>query len=230
MPGTTRTKGRRRAYRGKRLLDLAVLAAAAPVWLPLLALVALLVLARLGRPVLFRQRRPGLAAQPFELFKFRTMTNDVDANGVPLPDVRRLTPFGRWLRSTSLDELPELLNVLRGDMSLVGPRPLLMQYVPLYSAEHRRRHDVPPGLTGLAQISGRNALTWPHRFELDLRYVETNSLRLDLEILLRTIRIVLGRQGIAGEGEATMSPFTGYEPAPPSPRGVPAARDPAAPE
>jgi sugar transferase EpsL len=215
-------------YPGKRALDLALLTASALVWMPALAIVAVLVWARLGRPLLFRQRRPGLHEQPFELLKFRTMTNDVGPGGELLSDVERLTPFGHWLRSTSLDELPELLNVWRGEMSLVGPRPLLLGYLPLYSPAHRRRHEVRPGLTGLAQVSGRNALTWRQRFDLDLRYVETISFRLDLQILLRTILVVMRREGIAEEGAATMSPFNGYEPAPPSPRADPGSRDPAA--
>lgn len=204
-------------YHGKRFFDVIALSLSAPLWLPVLAIVALLVRVRLGRPILFRQMRPGRHGRPFELLKFRTMTDARATDGSLLPDERRLTPFGRWLRSTSLDELPELLNVLRGDMSLVGPRPLLLQYLPLYSEQHRRRHDVPPGLTGLAQVSGRNALTWPARFDLDVQYVERASLLLDLRILARTIGIVLRREGISAHGEATMAAFTGYEPAQRSP-------------
>lgn len=205
-------------FHGKRFLDVIVLGFSAPLWLPVLGIVAVLVRLRLGRPVFFRQMRPGRDERPFELLKFRTMTDARGPDGSLLPDQRRLTPFGRWLRSTSLDELPELLNVLRGDMSLVGPRPLLMQYLPLYSDRHRRRHDVPPGLTGLAQVSGRNALTWAERFDLDVQYVERASILLDVRILARTIGIVLRREGISAQGEATMTAFTGYEPAQRSPR------------
>jgi lipopolysaccharide/colanic/teichoic acid biosynthesis glycosyltransferase len=202
---------------GKRLFDLLVLAALAPVWVPGLVAVALLVRLRVGKPILFRQWRPGRDEQPFQLLKFRTMSDARGEDGQLLPDERRLSAFGRWLRSTSLDELPELLNVLRGEMSLVGPRPLLVQYLPLYSDRHRLRHAVPPGLTGLAQVSGRNALTWPARFDLDVQYVEQLSLLLDLQILWRTVAIVLGREGISAPGEATMSAFTGYGPAGRSP-------------
>ena len=205
-----------RPYAGKRAFDLAVVLGAAPLWLPLLGVLPVLVRRRLGAPVLFRQRRPGLDGRPFELRKFRTMTDARDAARGLLPDAERLTPFGRWLRATSLDELPQLLNVLRGEMSLVGPRPLLEAYLPLYSPRHRRRHAVPPGLTGLAQVSGRNALSWPDRFDLDVRYAEANSLRLDLAILWRTARAVLRREGISAAGEATMPAFTGYAPAPPA--------------
>jgi lipopolysaccharide/colanic/teichoic acid biosynthesis glycosyltransferase len=215
-----------RPYRGKRLFDLALVLAAAPLWVPALGVVALLVRRRLGTPVLFRQRRPGLHGRPFELRKFRTMTDARDASGRLLPDAERLTPFGRWLRSTSLDELPELVNVLRGEMSLVGPRPLLEAYLPLYSERHALRHAVPPGLTGLAQVSGRNALTWPERFDLDVRYAETNSLAADVAILWRTVRAVVRREGISAAGDATMYAFTGYDSAPP-PAPPPAARPPA---
>jgi lipopolysaccharide/colanic/teichoic acid biosynthesis glycosyltransferase len=197
-------------YRGKRALDLALLALGVPLWVPALAVVALLVRLRLGAPVLFTQTRPGLYGQAFVMRKFRTMTDARDAAGAPLPDAERLTPFGRWLRSTSLDELPELLTVLRGDMSLVGPRPLLVRYLPRYSPRHARRHDVRPGLTGLAQVSGRNALTWPAKFDLDVEYVERCSLGLDLRILARTARAVLLREGISAANEATMPEFLGY--------------------
>jgi sugar transferase EpsL len=198
-------------YRGKRALDLALVALSSPVWVPVLVVVALLVRIRHGHPVLFRQIRPGLNERPFELLKLRTMTNARGADGELLPDHVRLTTFGQLLRSTSIDELPELINVLKGEMSLVGPRPLLFQYVPLYSERHRRRHDVLPGLTGLAQVAGRNLLSWPERFDLDVRYVETCSLALDLSILLRTLTIVLRREGISEEGQATMSGFAGYD-------------------
>ena len=198
------------SYRGKRALDLAIVLLASPIWLPLLLVVAVAVRLRLGSPVFFRQARAGLNDRSFELLKFRTMTDDRDANGHLLPDAQRLTSFGRWLRSTSLDELPELVNVLRGDMSVTGPRPLLIQYVPLYSANHRRRHEVRPGVTGLAQVSGRNALTWPERFDLDVWYVDHASLGLDMSILARTAGALLGRKGITAPGEATMPYFTGY--------------------
>ena len=206
-----------RPYRGKRAFDLAAVLVSAPVWLPVLGAVALLVRRRLGAPVLFRQQRPGIGGRLFELRKFRTMTDARDAAGRLLPDVERLTPFGRWLRSTSLDELPELLNVLRGEMSLVGPRPLLPAYLPLYSERHRLRHAVPPGITGLAQVSGRNALTWPERFDLDVQYAESNSLAGDVALLWQTLRAVLRREGISAAGDATMYAFTGYAPARPSP-------------
>jgi sugar transferase EpsL len=197
-------------YHGKRALDLALTLVASPLWVPLLVVVAILVRIKLGSPVFFRQKRIGLHDQEFELIKFRTMTDARNDVGELLPDAERLTSFGKWLRSTSLDELPELLNVLRGDMSLVGPRPLLAQYLPLYSSHHRRRHEVRPGLTGLAQISGRNALTWPRRFDLDVQYVEQGSLPLDVRILGRTIRELVRKRGISAPGEATMSYFTGY--------------------
>jgi lipopolysaccharide/colanic/teichoic acid biosynthesis glycosyltransferase len=198
-------------YRGKRLFDLALVLLAAPVWVPALGAVALLVRLRLGAPVLFRQTRPGLGGRPFALIKFRSMTDARGPDGAPRPDAERLTPFGRWLRATSLDELPELLNVLRGDMSLVGPRPLLLQYLERYSPAHRRRHDVRPGLTGLAQVSGRNAISWPQKFDLDVEYVERASLALDVRILARTIAAVFRREGISAAGEATMPEFTGYD-------------------
>lgn len=197
-------------YRGKRVLDLFIVLVTAPLWVPVWAGVALLVRASLGRPVFFRQVRPGLGGAPFTLLKFRTMGHSAEGEGEPLPDERRLGAFGRWLRKTSLDEIPELINVLRGEMSLVGPRPLLPSYLPLYSARHRRRQDVLPGITGLAQISGRNALPWPERFELDVAYVETASLSLDLRILAQTAGAVLHAGGISAPGSATMPVFTGY--------------------
>lgn len=209
-------------YAGKRLLDLTLVLLTSPVWAPLFLAVAALVRVRLGAPVLFRQRRAGLDDQPFDVLKFRTMTDERDADGNLLPDERRLTAFGRRLRATSLDELPELVNVLRGDMSLVGPRPLLVQYLPLYSDAHRRRHRVRPGITGLAQVSGRNALSWPERFDLDVQYVENASLGLDLRLLAKTLRAVLDRRGISAPGEATMPYFTGYS-LPESPRSTSAA-------
>lgn len=196
----------------KRLFDLVVTVLAAPVWLPVLGVVALLVRQKLGSPVLFTQTRPGLGGRPFTLYKFRTMTDARDAAGNLLPDAERLPPFGRFLRSTSLDELPELWNVLRGDMSLVGPRPLLMQYLGRYTPRQARRHEVRPGITGLAQVSGRNALSWDDRFELDVWYVENHTLALDLKILWQTVAKVFKREGISAQGEATMPEFQGSTP------------------
>lgn len=174
-----------------------------------LALLAWQVRRKLGSPVLFTQERPGLHGKPFRMVKFRTMTDARDASGALLPDAERLTPFGRFLRATSLDELPELWNVLRGDMSLVGPRPLLMEYLPLYSPEQARRHEVRPGITGWAQVNGRNAISWADKFELDVWYVDHRSLWLDVRILWLTVRKVLVRDGISAAGEATMPKFTG---------------------
>ncbi|AKH17011.1 hypothetical protein SY84_07990 [Deinococcus soli (ex Cha et al. 2016)] len=176
-----------------------------------LILLALLVRFKLGSPVLFKQVRPGLAGQPFTMYKFRTMTDERAPNGELLPDSVRLTRFGRWLRATSLDELPELWNVLRGDMSLVGPRPLLMSYLPLYSERQFRRHDVRPGVTGWAQVNGRNALSWDEKFERDVWYVENHSLALDARILMMTVQKVFQREGISAAGEATMPRFTGSD-------------------
>ena len=176
---------------------------------PLVFVVFLLVRVRLGAPVLFRQQRPGYLGRPFWLLKFRTMTNARDTSGALLSDAQRLTPLGRWLRSTSIDELPGLLNVLRGEMSFIGPRPLLMQYLPLYSAEQARRHDVKPGFSGWAQINGRNTLSWEEKFRLDVWYVRHQSFQLDLRIFLITILKVLRREGISAAGVATMAPFTG---------------------
>ena len=176
--------------------------------LPLLLLWGL-VRCKLGSPVLFRQVRPGLHGRPFMMVKFRTMTDERGADGELLPDAQRLTSFGRFLRATSLDELPELWNVLRGEMSLVGPRPLLMEYLPLYSPEQARRHEVRPGITGWAQVNGRNALSWEERFKLDVWYVDHRSLWLDLRILWLTVRKVIVREGISAHGEATMPKFTG---------------------
>jgi lipopolysaccharide/colanic/teichoic acid biosynthesis glycosyltransferase len=181
----------------KRVLDAAASAAALLLLSPLLAAVALAVRVNLGSPVLFRQERPGLHGRPFRLVKFRTMRDAVGADGTPLPDGERLTPFGRLLRASSLDELPELWNVLRGEMSLVGPRPLLMEYLPLYSPRQARRHDVRPGLTGWAQVNGRNAPSWKERLEMDVWYVEHRSFALDLRILLRTVGAVFTRRGVS---------------------------------
>ena len=176
--------------------------------LPLL-FIALLVRWRLGAPVLFRQQRPGYRGRPFWLLKFRTMTNAHDDNGALLPDAERLTPLGRWLRSTSIDELPGLINILRGEMSFIGPRPLLIQYLPLYSPEQARRHNVKPGFSGWAQINGRNALSWEDKFRLDVWYVDHQAFLLDLRIFLITIWKVFRRDGISAPGEATIAPFTG---------------------
>ena len=176
---------------------------------PLLILVALMVYWRIGAPVTFRQLRPGCRGRPFWLVKLRTMSNTRDVSGCLLPDSQRLSPFGRWLRAASIDELPELINILRGEMSFVGPRPLLMQYLPLYSQEQARRHDVKPGLTGWAQINGRNAISWDERFLLDVWYVDHQCFWLDLRILLLTIWKVLRREGVTAAGEATMPPFAG---------------------
>jgi lipopolysaccharide/colanic/teichoic acid biosynthesis glycosyltransferase len=193
----------------KRLFDFFVAAVAVILLSPVIALIALLVRSNLGKPVLFRQPRPGRHGQPFTLLKFRTMLDAVDSNGSSLPDAERLTAFGQLLRRWSLDELPELYNVLRGDMSLVGPRPLLMEYLPLYTAEQARRHEVRPGLTGWAQVNGRNAISWDQKFAFDLWYVDHASLSLDLKILWLTVRNVFTRHGISAEGEATMPKFTG---------------------
>lgn len=193
----------------KRAFDIIVSAVLIIVLAPVMAMVAVAVRLDMGSPVLFRQTRPGLHGRPFRILKFRTMRDALDRNGRPLPDAERLTAFGRWLRSTSLDELPELWNVFRGDMSLVGPRPLLMHYLPLYSAEQMRRHDVRPGLTGWAQVNGRNALSWDEKFRYDIWYVDNRSQLLDLRILLLTAKSVLLRHGISHEDSATMPEFTG---------------------
>ena len=176
-----------------------------------MVLVALCIRLNMGSPVLFRQLRPGLHAKPFLMVKFRTMRDAVDRHGNVLPDSVRLTSLGKFLRATSLDELPELWNVLKGDMSLVGPRPLLMEYLPLYSVEQARRHDVRPGVTGWAQVNGRNALTWDEKFALDLWYVDNHTFLRDLSIIWLTIRRVIKREGISAVGEATMPKFTGSE-------------------
>ena len=193
----------------KRLFDLTAAALGLlALALPLLALIAL-VRIKLGRPVFFRQTRPGLHGQPFQMVKLRTMTDARGPDGALLPDAERLTPFGRFLRASSLDELPELWNVLKGDMSLVGPRPLLMEYLPLYTPEQARRHEVRPGITGWAQVNGRNALSWEEKFALDVWYVDHQSLALDIRILWLTALKVLAREGISAAGEATMGKFTG---------------------
>ena len=193
----------------KRLFDFFAALVALAFLAPLLGVVTWLIRRKLGAPVLFRQVRPGLKGRPFEMVKFRTMRDATDAQGNPLPDSERMTTFGSFLRSSSLDELPELWNVLKGEMSLVGPRPLLMEYLPLYSKEQARRHEVRPGVTGWAQINGRNALSWVDKFKLDVWYVDHQSFWLDLKILLLTVKKVFVREGISGAGEATMSKFTG---------------------
>jgi lipopolysaccharide/colanic/teichoic acid biosynthesis glycosyltransferase len=194
---------------GKRLLDLLAAALGLLVLSPLLLLIAALVRLTVGAPVLFRQARTGYRGRVFRLYKFRTMTEARGPDGGLLPDARRLTPLGGWLRRLSLDELPELINVLRGDMSLVGPRPLLPEYLPLYSREQARRHDVYPGLTGWAQVNGRNALTWADRFDLDVWYAAHRSFGLDLKILLLTLWVVIRGEGVSHPGSATMDRFTG---------------------
>jgi lipopolysaccharide/colanic/teichoic acid biosynthesis glycosyltransferase len=193
----------------KRLFDAVVSCIALLVFCIPLMLLAWLVKRKLGSPVFFRQVRPGFNGQPFQMVKFRTMTDARNFNGQLLSDAERLTPLGRFLRASSLDELPELWNVLKGDMSLVGPRPLLMEYLPLYSAEQSRRHDVRPGITGWAQVNGRNALSWDEKFKLDTWYVDHHSRWLDIKILWLTVRKVLVREGISAAGEATMPKFTG---------------------
>jgi len=198
-----------RSYRLKRGMDIVGAATGLLLCAPILAVIALLVRLKLGSTVLFRQQRPGLHGKPFTLYKFRTMTNARDADGNLLPDAERLTNFGRFLRRTSLDELPELINVLKGDMSLVGPRPLLIQYLQRYTPEQARRHETRPGITGWAQINGRNALSWEEKFHLDVWYVDNVSLWLDLKILFLTVWKVLRREGISQTGHATMEEFLG---------------------
>ncbi|MGF6148379.1 Putative colanic biosynthesis UDP-glucose lipid carrier transferase [Kingella potus] len=193
----------------KRAFDIAAAAAALLLLCPLLLLLAWAVRRKLGSPVLFRQMRPGRNGELFAMYKFRTMRDAADSTGRPLPDAERLTPFGRKLRAASLDELPELWNVLKGDMSLVGPRPLLPEYLPLYNAEQRRRHEVRPGITGWAQVNGRNALSWQEKFRLDVWYVDHRSFWLDIKILLLTVKKVFIREGISSEGEATAAKFEG---------------------
>ena len=194
---------------GKRLFDVLFSASLLIVLSPVILIIALIVYVKMGRPILFSQERPGLNEKIFTLYKFRTMTNAYGPDGKLLPDSSRLSRFGKILRSTSLDELPELWNILKGDMSFVGPRPLLVQYLSLYSDEQRHRHDVRPGLTGLAMIHGRNNLNWNDKFAYDLQYVEQQSFLLDMKILLWTVVITLKREGITEKGEATVSMFTG---------------------
>ena len=193
----------------KRLFDILAAGVGLIIFSPLLLATAAAIGWRLGRPVLFRQIRPGLHGQPFQIVKFRTMKDAIDGQGVDLPDAERLTSFGRFLRATSVDELPELINVLKGDMSLVGPRPLLMEYLPLYTSRQARRHDVRPGITGWAQINGRNAITWDQKFELDVWYVDNRSMWLDLKILALTVKKVLLRDRVTQPGHATAEKFRG---------------------
>lgn len=193
----------------KRLIDIVLSGCALVVLSPVLLLVALLVRIKLGSPVIFKQKRPGLNEEIFEMYKFRSMTDERDENGELLPDEVRLTSFGKKLRSTSLDELPELINIFKGNMSIVGPRPLMVSYLPLYDENQRHRHDVKPGLTGLAQVSGRNLLSWQDRFEKDVEYVNNISLSLDLKIFFKTITSVLKKEGISSETSDTMEDFKG---------------------
>jgi lipopolysaccharide/colanic/teichoic acid biosynthesis glycosyltransferase len=205
----------------KRFLDLALTVPALLLLWPVLLLLALAVRLRLGSPVFFRQTRPGLHGRPFEIIKFRTMRDAAGPDGAPLPDCDRLTPFGRFLRATSLDELPELLNVLKGDMSLVGPRPLLMQYLGRYTPRQARRHEVRPGITGWAQVNGRNALSWDDKFEYDVWYVENRSIFLDLKILWLTVGSVFRAEDICQPGHATMEEFMGNGDKPDTKEGTP---------
>ncbi len=200
--------------RSKRILDVVGSAGALLLFWPLLALVALGIWVRMGRPILFRDRRPGLRAKPFTLLKFRTMRDLLDSAGKSLPDKVRITPLGRFLRRSSVDELPQLLNVLKGDMSLVGPRPLKIEYLPLYTPQQARRHEVKPGITRLAQINGRNTLSWDERFALDVWYVNHASLLLDLRILLQTVVDVLRRRSVSSDGDLDVPSFTGSLPVP----------------
>lgn len=195
----------------KRLLDIIIASIALILLSPLYAFVAYKVKKNLGSPVLFRQVRPGLHGKPFEMIKFRTMRDALDAQGNPLPDSKRLTPFGKMLRSSSLDEMPELWNVIKGEMSIVGPRPLLTEYLPLYNTEQAKRHNVRPGMTGHAQVNGRNAIGWEEKFKLDTWYVENQSTLLDFKIMFKTVHKVLAKDDISAEGEATMTRFTGTD-------------------
>lgn len=193
----------------KRLFDLALIFILVPVWVPLLALLWLVVRVGMGNPAIFRQQRPGRDGKPFMMYKFRTMTDARDGEGKLLPDAERMTPFGNFLRRSSLDELPELFNVLKGEMSLVGPRPLLMQYLMRYTSHQARRHEVRPGITGWAQVNGRNAISWEQRLEYDIWYVDHRSVVLDIRILFLTLLKVVRREGTSAEGHATMPEFQG---------------------
>ncbi|MDP3086722.1 MAG: sugar transferase [Methylotenera sp.] len=193
----------------KRLFDLTLVCVAGLVLIPVILILVLLVFFAFGRPVIFKQLRPGLMSKPFYIYKFRTMSAEKNSRGELLSDAERLTRFGRLLRSSSLDELPSLLNVLKGDMSLVGPRPLLMEYLSLYNTEQARRHEVKPGITGWAQVNGRNAISWEDKFKFDVWYIDNQSFWLDVKIIILTIKKVLYRDGISAKGEATMTRFTG---------------------
>lgn len=195
----------------KRMFDFTLALVALIVFSPIILFLIYKIRENLGSPVLFSQTRPGLNGIPFEMIKFRTMKDAVDEAGNPLPDEMRMTPFGNKLRQTSLDELPELWNVVKGDMSLVGPRPLLMRYLPLYSAKQARRHEVRPGVTGWAQINGRNAISWEQKFELDVWYVDNRTFWLDMKILLLTVKKVFVKEGISADGHVTIEPFTGSQ-------------------
>jgi len=195
----------------KKIFDLLLIFLSLPLTLPIYLLMMLLVLTQLNFPILFRQPRTGLNGKIFNIYKFRTMTDDCDKDGILLPDELRLTKFGKFLRSTSLDELPSLWNVLKGDMSLVGPRPLLVEYLPLYSAKQARRHEVKPGITGWAQVNGRNAITWSEKFDLDVWYVDNQSIWLDIKILWLTVKKVIMRDGINQVGQSTMESFKGND-------------------
>jgi len=216
MPGEAELKPqkeKRGPYRRyfKRPLDFVLSLGAIIILSPILLLIALLVRIKLGSPVIFKQQRPGMNEKIFTLYKFRTMTDERDEKGELLPDEMRLTNFGKFLRASSLDELPELFNILKGDMSIVGPRPLLIEYLPLYNAYQRRRHDVRPGLTGWAQVNGRNAISWEEKFNYDVEYVDNLNFFLDVKIIFLTIMKVLKREGINQEGRATMEPFRGSQ-------------------
>jgi len=193
----------------KRPMDFVLALFALVVLAPLLLVVAILVRVKLGSPVIFKQQRPGLHEKIFTIYKFRTMTEERDALGTLLPDGERLTGFGRWLRSTSIDELPELVNIIKGDMSIVGPRPLLVEYLPLYNAHQKRRHEVRPGLSGLAQVSGRNAITWEEKFDLDVEYADAIGFKKDSQIILKTIWKVVKKDGVYGKNRVAVEPFTG---------------------
>lgn len=196
----------------KRIFDLAIVICAMPFWIPVMMICGICVRINMGKPMLFTQRRPGINGTIFLMYKFRTMTNERDSEGNLLPDEKRLTRFGKFLRTSSLDELPELFNVLRGEMSLVGPRPLLVQYIDRYTPEQMRRHEALPGMTGLAQISGRNAISWEDKFKLDVQYVDNYSVWLDIKILFLTVIKVLKREGISADGQATAEEFMGSKP------------------
>lgn len=213
MTSTRRSQSARRRDTAKRLFDVTMAGSLLVLLMPLIVAISIAVRVRLGRPILYRQQRPGLDGRPFTMYKFRSMHDLTDAHGAPIADVDRTPPFGRRLRSLSLDELPELWNVLRGDMSMVGPRPLLVRYISRYTPEQARRHEVRPGITGLAQVGGRNALTWEQKFDLDVRYVDNHDLPMDLAILARTVRVVLFRDGIrhGDEAEGDMPEFLGLD-------------------